>query len=88
MSLDRTDKILKIANHFADKIPGNGVHRDSFLLYMDINFVDKLHDLDLDSMLDDLDSLHVIHDVSGIYHYLDRETKQLTEGWTPRFGRA
>ena len=89
MSLDRTDKKLKIAKHFANLLNEyTGVQRDSFLLYMDINCVDKIHKLDLDSMLDDLDSPHVAHDVFGIYRYLDRGTKQLTEGWTPRFGRA
>ena len=93
MSKDRTDKIVKIAKHFADMIPGdNGdipnIHRNIFFLVMDIKCVDKMHKLALDSMLDDLDSVHVAHDVFGIYRYLDRETKQLTEGWTPRFGRA
>ena len=82
MSRDRTDKILKIADHFSDRIPGG-----NFLLYMDIKFVDEIYNLDLDSMLEDLDSLHVVHDVFGIYNYLDRKTKQLTRGWIPRFGR-
>jgi hypothetical protein len=54
---------------------------------MDIEYVDKVHNLALDSMLEDLDSFDVAHDVIGIYRHLDRKTKKLTGHWTPRFGR-
>ena len=79
MSFEKIDRIVK---HFEDRIPGDRVD-----LMLDIGCVHKTHNLDLDSMLEDLDSPSVAHDVAGIYNYLDRKTKQLTRGWTPRFSR-
>ena len=76
------EKIGRIAKHFGDRIPGAKVE-----LMLDIGCVHKTHNLDLDSMLEDLDSPSVAHDVFGIYNNLDRKTKQLTRSWTPRFGR-
>ncbi len=96
MSNDRFEKIVVIAKYFIERYPklsGQSqqeieCHGASPLsLIMDIECVDRIHNLDLDRMLDDLDSWHVAHDVFGIHKYLDRETKQLTDCWTPRFGR-
>ena len=93
---DRFEKIVIIAKYFIERYPEmTGQSQleiecegaSPLSLIMDIECVDKIHNLDLDSMIDDLDSFHVAHDVFGIHKYLDRETKQLTEGWTPRFGR-
>jgi len=84
---DRFEKIVIIAKYFIERNPKLS-GQSPLSLIMDIECVDKIHNLDLDSMLDNLDSFHVAHDVFGIHRYLDRETKQLTDCWTPRFGRA
>jgi len=81
--MDRLEKIAKIAKHYSKKI--SGLHCGDLTIEIDI--VDKMHNLDLDFMLADLDSFDVAHDVIGIYRNLDRKTKRLTGHWTPRFGR-
>jgi len=80
--MDRFEKIVKIAKHFKELIPGKRID-----LIMDIETVDKEYNLALDSMLEDLNSFDVAHDVLGIYRHLDRKTKKLTGYWSPRFGR-
>jgi|TARA_R110002033_G_scaffold5470_1_gene23618 hypothetical protein len=92
--MGRLEKIGKIAEHLRTN-PWNkngltplGRETDQLSLMMDIECVDKTHDLDLDAMLADLDSVSVVHDVVGIFNHLDRETKQLTDCWSPRFGRS
>ena len=94
---DRFEKIVIIAKYFIERNPKlSGQSQMSIeqegasplSLIMDIECVDKMYKLDLDSMLEDLDSPHVAYDVIGIYINLDRETKQLTGCWTPRFGRV
>jgi len=93
---DRFEKIAVIAKYFIERYPEmTGQSQmdiecegaSSLSLIMDIECVDKVHNLDLDKMLDDLDSFHVKHDVIGIWVNLDRKTKRLTGHWTPRFGR-
>ena len=93
---DRLEKIAKIAQHFIERYPEmTGQSQldiecegaSSLSLIMDIDIVDKSHNLALDFMLADLDSFDVAHDVIGIYRNLDRKTKRLTGHWTPRFGR-
>ena len=92
--MGRLEKIGKIAEHLrTNPWNKNGLTRlgretDQLSLIMDIECVDKTHDLDLDAMLADLDSVSVVHDVVGIFNHLDRETKQLTDCWSPRFGRS
>lgn len=97
--MGRLEKIGKIAEHMRvsdsyfhystkDCLTPLGRLTDQLSLIMDIECVDKTHNLDLDAMLADLDSYSVTHDVLGIFEHLDRETKQLTDGWTPRFGRS
>ena len=80
--MDRLEKIAKIAKHYSKKI--SGLHCGD--LTMEIDIVDKMHNLDLDRMLEDLDSFHVQHDVIGIWMHLDRKTKKLRDCWLPRFG--
>ncbi len=72
--------IAQIAAHFDGK---TGFDRLSLIL--DINCVNEINPLDLDAMLKNLDSAHVAHDVLGIAKNLDRSTKTLVDGWTPRF---
>ena len=98
--MGRSEKIGKIAEHmrtsssyfhYTTNIAGLtplGRETDQFSLMMDIECVDKTHNLDLDAMLADIDSVSVLHDVLGIFEHLDRETKQLTDCWSPRFGRS
>ena len=81
--MDRLEKIAKIAKHYSKKI--SGLHCGDLTIEIDI--VDKMHNLDLDFMLADLDSFDVAHDVLGIWRNLDRKTKKLTGHWVPRFGR-
>ena len=88
--MDRLEKIAKIAKHYSKKhMLTSDTGRDYPLLdlIMDIECVDKEYNLDLDRMLDDLDSFDVTHDVFGIWRNLDRKTKKLTGHWVPRFGR-
>ena len=91
--MDRLEKIAKIAKHLRvsphnqDGLTRLGRSTDQMSLIMDIECVDKVHNLDLDRMLNDLDSFNVAHDVFGIWKHLDRKTKKLTGHWTPRFGR-
>jgi hypothetical protein len=83
--MGRLEKIGKIAEHM---LQNDWILTDQLSLMMDIECVDKTHNLDLDAMLADLDSYSVVHDVVGIFNHLDRETKQLTDCWSPRFGRS
>jgi len=93
---DRFEKIAIIANYYIERYPELSGQSHSTIeqegasplsLIMDIECVDKVHNLDLDFMLVDLDSFDVAHDVFGIYRNLDRKTEKLTGQWTPRFGR-
>jgi len=84
--MDRLEKIAKIAKHYSCTDPVSNAYKMLDLI-MDIECVDKVHNLDLDRMLNDLDSFNVAHDVFGIWKHLDRKTKKLTGHWTPRFGR-
>ena len=97
--MGRLEKIGKIAEHMRtansyfhystkNGLTPLGRLTDQLSLIMDIECVDKTHDLDLDAMLADLDSYSVVHDVLGIFEHLDRETKQLTDCWSPRFCRS
>ena len=95
--MGRLEKIGKIAEHMRTSsymvktkcgLTPLGRETDQLSLMMDIECVDKTHNLDLDAMLADLDSYSVVHDVVGIFNHLDRETKQLTDCWSPRFGRS
>ena len=73
--------IAKIAAHFDGQINGF----DRMDLVMDIDAVNDINPLNLEAMVNDLDSLHVAHDVLGIAKNFDRKTKTLVNGWTPRF---
>ena len=94
---DRFEKIAIIAKYFIERHPEmSGLSQmtieqegaSPLSLIMDIECVDKMHNLDLDRMLEDLDSFHVQHDVIGIWAQLDRKTKKLRNCWLPRFGRS
>ena len=93
---DRFEKIAIIAKYFIERYPEMSGQSQMTIeqegasplsLIMDIECVDKMHNLDLDRMLEDLDSFHVQHDVIGIWKHLDRKTKKLRDCWLPRFGR-
>tara|TARA_R110000824_G_scaffold286048_6_gene474197 strand:+ start:1395 stop:1715 length:321 start_codon:yes stop_codon:yes gene_type:complete len=73
--------IAKIAARFDGQIIGC----DRLSLVMDIDAVNDINPLNLEAMVNDLDSLHVAHDVLGIAKNFDRKTKTLVNGWTPRF---
>ena len=96
--MDRLEKIAKLAAHYRvfrwrddgqrlSRLTRLGRATDQCSLVMDIEYVDKLHNLDFDAMLADIDSYSVAHDVIGIYKHFDRQTKQLTDCWSPRYGR-
>jgi hypothetical protein len=93
---DRFEKIAIIAKYFIERYPAMSGQSQMTIeqegasplsLIMDIECVDKMHNLDLDRMLEDLDSFHVQHDVIGIWRNLDRKTKKLRDCWLPRFGQ-
>ena len=96
--MHRLEKIAKLAEHYRvnssaldttghDSLTRLGRATDQCSLIMDIDYVDKIHNLDLDAMLADIGSYSVAHDVIGIYKHFDRQTKQLMDCWTPRYGR-
>ena len=76
------DRALAESCHLRDLIGQTPDGRLSLL--MDISGTHDNTPLHLDALLA-ADSCDFLHDVSGIYQYYDREAKQLTDGWTPRY---
>ena len=85
MKEDKFEKIVTVAKHWGEKFGFEG--KDILNLIIDIDVVNDLHDLRLDDMLVNINSVHVHHDVIGIWNNLDRKSKTLSNNWTPRFGR-
>ena len=60
---------------------------DKMSLFMDIDFTNQLHPLDLQRWLD-ADDGNFMHDLCGIHRHFDRETKMLTGCFMPRFASS
>ena len=59
---------------------------DKMSLFMDIDFTNQLHPMDLQRWFESDDG-NFMHDVCGIHRHFDRESKQLTDCFMPRFTR-
>ncbi|EGO2601790.1 hypothetical protein [Enterococcus faecalis] len=60
---------------------------DRISLKMDLEIANKQFDLRLKDLLD-ADDFNFSHDIVGIQNYIDRETKQFTELFLPRFASS
>ncbi len=60
------------------------INYDRLTLFMDIEAVHNTIGLDLTTLLI-ADEGNFMHDITGIYKHMNRETKELKDGFVPRF---
>lgn len=82
---DRHDigTISKIADRGLDLLADAGIGAAKLDVMMDIEFAHEDTPMDLQQFLQ-FNSANFAHDFIGIYKYLDRDTKKLTEYFLPR----
>lgn len=83
-ALSREMKITKIAHRARAYYKEAGVKSDFISISMDLGACNKHCPLDFDKMLE-ADQGNLMHDVSGIYQNLNRDTFKLENGFLPRY---
>jgi hypothetical protein len=75
---------LSIAERALKTLTDAGISTTKLGCFMDIRYVDEVCPLRLHELLD-ADDFNFAHDIFGIYSNFNRETKQLENGFLPRF---
>lgn len=78
------DLISDIVTRAQDILISHDIHYDRLSLFMDIEATHNTIGLDLTCLLI-ADTANFTHDINGIYKHLNRETKELEDGFVPRF---
>ncbi len=84
MTIANIELKMAIADRALKTLTDAGVSTTKLDCFMDIRYVNEVCPLRLCELLD-ADDFNFAHDIFGIYSNFNRETKQLENGFLPRF---